>query len=239
VASLIRGSGENDVSDSDSFINEVSEEVRRDRMFSLWRRYGGLVIGAVVAIVIAAGVKTWLDHNAQAEAEAVGGALIAAGEGTPEAAAAALTALAAETGNKGAAMLARLNAGAALAEAGNREEAAKAYDGVAADPGADPLLQDFAAFRAVMLRSEEMAADALIGALSPIANGTGPYRLLAMEAQGFAHLKGGDRQAAVAAFQAIYLDEQTPQGLRQRVEAVLTTLNAEPEPIVADDTTNG
>ena len=49
------------VSDSDSFISEVSEEVRRDRMFALWRKYGPFLIGAIALIVAAAGLKAYLD----------------------------------------------------------------------------------------------------------------------------------------------------------------------------------
>ncbi len=217
------------MSDSDSFINEVSEEVRRDRMFSLWRKYGGFVIGGVVAIVAAAGGKTWLDHEAARSAQSAGGALIAAAEGPPQDAAQALTALADGTDHEGAAILARLRAAAAFAEAGDMPAAAAAYDTLAADRAADPLLQDFAAFRAVSLRADTMEPSALIGALSPIANGTGAYRLLAMEMQAMAQLKIGERDAAVEAFRAILLDEQAPQGLRQRVEAVMTALNVDPD----------
>lgn len=220
----VLGGGE-PVSDNDSFMNEVSEEVRKDRMFSLWRRYGGFVIGGVVAIVIAAGAKTWMDHQAEQAAQSAGGALIAAADGPPEAAAEALTALAAETDHDGAAVLAKLRAAAAFAEAGDKDAAVTIYDALAADASADRALQDFAGFRSVILRADDMGADDLIGALAPIANGTGPYRLLAMEAQGLAQLKSGNRDAAVEAFQSIMLDEQAPQGLRQRVEAVLTTLN--------------
>ena len=56
------------VSDSDSFISEVSEEVRRDRMFALWRKYGPFLIGAIALIVAAAGLKAYLDAEERAAA---------------------------------------------------------------------------------------------------------------------------------------------------------------------------
>ena len=68
------------MSDRDSFIEEVSEEVRRDRMFSLWKRYGPFVIGGIVAVVALTGVKNWLDSEAEKAARQAGGALIAAAE---------------------------------------------------------------------------------------------------------------------------------------------------------------
>ncbi|MEX2520279.1 MAG: hypothetical protein WD969_13215, partial [Paracoccaceae bacterium] len=111
------------MSDRDTFIDEVSEEVRRDRMFALWRRWGPYVIGAIIVIVAAAGGKAWMDAKAKQEARRAGAAMIASTEIAPTEAAAALTTLAEQTGNKGAAMLARLRAAGAMAADG---EAARA-----------------------------------------------------------------------------------------------------------------
>ena len=212
------------MSDRDSFIDEVSEEVRKDRMFALWKRYGPFVIGAVVAVVALTGVKNWLDHQARKAARQAGGALIAAADAPPEEAAAALTALAEQTDHEGAAALARLRAAGALAAAGDKDAAAAAYDVIAADAGADKLLQDFAAFRALALRADEMAPDAAIDALEAIAGGAGPFRLLALEAQAAAFLRAGDVEAASEALQIVAEDERTPNGLRQRALAALTAL---------------
>lgn len=222
------------MSDNDSFISEVSEEVRRDRMFALWKRFGPLVIGAVVAVVAAAGVKTYLDHQADVSARSAGGALLAAADGTPAQAAEALTALADQTDHEGAATLARLRAASALAEAGDVGAAASAYDVVAGDAGADALLQDFASFRALMLRADGMAPDALADSLAPFISG-GPFRLLALEAQGLAFHRAGDETSAAAALKEVAEDEATPPGLRQRVLAVMTALGIEADLTGAED----
>lgn len=216
------------MSDRDSFIDEVSEEVRRDRYYDLWRRYGVVVIGAVIAVVIAAAGKTWYDAQSIKTAQAVGGAVIAAGDAPPSEAAEALSALADQTDHDGAATLARLRAAAAFAEAGDAEAAASAYDTVAADGSVSPLLQDFAALRAVLLRADAMGPDALIGALEPIAGGGGPFRLLALEAQALAHYELGDEGAAAAALTEIIEDAAVPQGLRQRVLSVMAAIGVEP-----------
>ncbi|QIE54536.1 tetratricopeptide repeat protein [Pikeienuella piscinae] len=217
------------MSDRDSFIDEVSEEVRRDQMYALWRRWGPYVIGGIVVIVALAGGKAWMDAQAVQEARQAGAAMIAASEIAPTEAAEALTTLAEQTGNEGAAVLARLRAAGAFAADGRWEEAAKAYEIVAEDGAADPILRDFAAFRAVMERASGMEPMAQAEALTPITDGNGAFRLLALEAKGAALLAAGDREAAADALRAVAADEAAPQGLRQRVEAVLTAIGAAEE----------
>lgn len=214
------------MSDRDSFIDEVSEEVRRDRMFSLWKRFGPLVIAGIVAVVGGAGFVAWLDYKADQDAMSAGGALIAAAD-APDDPVAALTALADQTDHEGAALLARLRAAAALAAGGDAAAAAAAYD-AAAQAAADPALKEFAEFRAVMLRAPDMETDALLDQLAAFTAG-GAYRLLALEAEGLAHARAGDFDAAEAALMEVVDDEATPPGLRQRVLALLTALGVEPD----------
>ncbi|MEM6440825.1 MAG: hypothetical protein AAF763_14150, partial [Pseudomonadota bacterium] len=63
------------MSDGDGFINEVSEELRRDRMTALWKRWGPWIIGAVVLAVAAAAVLNWRDSQREAAAREAGEAL--------------------------------------------------------------------------------------------------------------------------------------------------------------------
>jgi fermentation-respiration switch protein FrsA (DUF1100 family) len=53
------------VSDTDSFIDEVTEEVRRDRLFGLMKRYGWIAALAVLLIVGGADHQV-IDLNDQA-----------------------------------------------------------------------------------------------------------------------------------------------------------------------------
>jgi hypothetical protein len=212
------------VSETDSFIEEVSEEVRKDRMFKLWKRFGPYVIGGVVAIVVLAGAKEWVDSRAKTQAENTGAALVAASAGSPDQAAQALTVIADAATHDGEAVLARLMAAAAYAESGDQEAAAAAYDLVNLDSNADLILRDFAAFRALMLRSAEMQAADLVNALNPIAEGQNAFRILALEARGVAQYRAGDAEAAAADLQAVVNDETSPNGARSRAAALLTAM---------------
>ncbi len=212
------------MSDSDSFISEVSEEVRRDRMFALWRKYGPYVIGLIVVIVLAAGGKAYLDSQARSAAQEAGGALIAASEGELDAQSAALIALADEAEHDGARLVAELRAAGTLASAGDQAGAAEIYDRISVTAATDPLLQDFAMYRATMLRGETMDPAAFADALSPIANGSGPFRLLAMEARGVALVRAGEQAAGEDELRAAHSDEAAPQPMRQRIEVIMTAI---------------
>ncbi len=66
------------MANTDSFINEVTEEVRRDRLFAVLRRWGWLAVVLVLLIVGGAAWNEWRKAEARAEAEARGDALLAA-----------------------------------------------------------------------------------------------------------------------------------------------------------------
>ena len=217
------------MADRDSFIEEVSEEVRRDRMFGLWKRYGPFAIGAIVLFVVAAAAMTWLEQNRAAAAREAGADLIAASVGSAAETAEAMEVLAGGNSEPGIQALAQMRAAGAHVIAENREAAIGAFDKVALGADTPPLLRDLASLRALMLRGEDMAPADFANALSPLAEGSGPYSLLALEARGVARERAGDRDGALADLNAVHSDEASPAGLRRRVAEVLTALGATPE----------
>ena len=66
------------MSDTDSFIDEVNEEVRRDRMFNLFRRYGWIAVAAVLLLVGGAAWNELRASQERAQSEAMGDAIVAA-----------------------------------------------------------------------------------------------------------------------------------------------------------------
>ena len=66
------------MSDTDSFIEEVTEEVRRDQLYKYVRKYGWIAIALVVGVV---GVTGYLEYQKVATAnaaQALGDKLVAA-----------------------------------------------------------------------------------------------------------------------------------------------------------------
>jgi hypothetical protein len=42
---------------NDSFIHEVTEEVRREKLYRFFRRYGWVIVAAIVIIIAAAAIN--------------------------------------------------------------------------------------------------------------------------------------------------------------------------------------
>ena len=105
------------MSDTDSFIDEVTEEVRRDRLFGYFRRYGWIPAVIVFALVGGTAYNEWSKAQVAQVAQARGDALLDALELEDEAEqAAALSAIALEDED---ALVAKLQPPAPLTQSEN------------------------------------------------------------------------------------------------------------------------
>jgi hypothetical protein len=218
------------VTDGDGFIREVTEDLRRDRMLGLWRRWAPVVAAVVVGVVGTSAFLAWRDHARESAAREAGGLLLAATEAADPAARAAALASLPGTGAAGA--LARLHEAAARAEAGEAEAAAALYQQVAEGGAAGPALSAFAAFRAVTLRAEALGPAATAAALGPLTVEGGPFRPLALEARAAALRLSGDAEGARADLTAALAEPGATQALRARAAAALELLG--PAPAASD-----
>jgi len=64
------------MSDTNSFIDEVTEEVRRDRLFGYFRRYGWIPAVIIVALVGGTAYNEWSKAQLSQVAQARGDALL-------------------------------------------------------------------------------------------------------------------------------------------------------------------
>ena len=138
--------------DTDSFIDEVTEEVRRDRLYLLMRRYGWIGLAVILVIVGGAAWREYASARDRAEAESWGDAVLAAQRSDdPVAALAALD----PVGNADRGALGDLlTAGAAL----DAQDAATAGTHLesAATEAQDRALRDLARLKAVLAMGETM-----------------------------------------------------------------------------------
>ena len=210
------------MSSEDSFINEVSEEVRRDRLYGYVRRYGWIAATAVIVLVGGAAWNEWRKATARAEAQALGDGILEALEGdTAEARAQALSSLPAE--GTAATLLAMLSA-AEVAEGDNRAAALDRLDAVAADPALDPLYRDLAQLKAVILRGRDLSPEDRLLRLSSLAAPGAPYRVLALELTALAHVDAGEPETAIDILQEIIADDGATEALRRRASQLIVVL---------------
>lgn len=211
----------------DLIFREVDEDVRRERMEAVWKRYGGIAVGVAVLIVaIVAGSVWWKDYQ-KSEREDQGGQFEAAQvlllEGRAAEAAAAFEKLAAE-GNSGYQVLAAIQAAEARAEAGEAEAALSAYDRMIANDAGTDRQRDILRMKAALLALELHGGDAAIERLGSLADEEGTFRNAAREVKASALLANGDRDGAIAELKAIAGDANTTAAQRDRVSRFLLSL---------------
>jgi hypothetical protein len=221
------------VSNPDSFIDEVTEEVRRDRLFKVLRRHGWIAIVAVLALVGGAAWNEWQKAQARTAAQAFGDALLAATDAPDQAARQAALAAVPSSGMGGAAALAALIAEAeavAAPDAALRDAALARLRAAAADASLPPLWRDLAQLRLLAVPGGEPDAAARTAALQAQAAPGRPFRPLAAELLALDLLAAGDRAGALAGYQALVADPQAPSALRGRAQQMIVVLGGEAQP---------
>lgn len=218
------------VSNNESFIDEVSEAVRRDQLFATFRRYGWIAALLVIALV---GGAAWNEVTKARKAsadQARGDAILAAMDNNDSAdRVAALQAVEAST-------ISQLLLAAEQQAAGETEAAAAALDAVANDAEAPMIYRQIAGFKAALLRADDLSPDDRIAAFSGMAVPGQPIRLLAQEQVALAQIDKGDVDAALVTLQTIDQDAETTRGLRDRVQTLIVALGG--TPVVSATTTD-
>ena len=217
------------MSNTDSFIDEVTEEVRREKLYGYLRRYGWIAVAAVLLLVGGAAYNEFRNAQARDSAQATGDALLTAlEENDPAARAAAMQAVNAEGS---AVAVAALWQASTQEEAGDYAAAAQTLSALAVNPDTPEYYRDLAALKAAMLPNDDTAARK--ASLEALAAPGMPFGLLAQEQLAYLALEAGDTETAIATLQAIEEDAGASRGLRERVQSLMVALGV-PLPDTAD-----
>ncbi|RLK11053.1 hypothetical protein [Ruegeria conchae] len=218
------------MSDVDSFIDEVTEEVRRDRMYLLLRRWGWVGVVAVVAIVGGAAFNEYRKARDTNQAEALGDAILSAlSQNASDERAASLRAVDASSAG-GDAVLNMLLA-ASQADAGSHQDAVNSLNAIATQGDLPEIYRAIASFKALLLQADTMPVADRRQQFEALAIPGAPLRLLAEEQLALIDVTEGSTQAALDRLQALRQDAEASADLQQRAAQLIIALGGVPEPV--------
>lgn len=217
------------MSNPESFIEEVTEEVRRDRLFATFRKYGWIAILLVVGIVGGAAYTEWQKATHDAEAKAFGDSVLSALDADgPDARRSALTdAAAAADGNSDRLAIQKLLL--ASDPVGDKAGSLAALDAVANDATLPQVYRDLAVLRRVIVAGADMDVAARRAALDPLTIPGRAFRTLALEQLAYVAVEAGETDSAITQLRALSTDQEAPVGLRQRAGQMIEALGGETE----------
>jgi hypothetical protein len=215
--------------DNDSFIREVNEELRSDRFRTAWSRYGKIIIGVAILVVLATagyrGYEYWETHNASASGDRFLAALRLAEEGKHDEALAAFQALE-EDGSGSYPVLAQMRAASVMAQKDDTAGAVAAFSEVAENGAAPDALRDVARLRAAWLLIDTGTYEQVSAQAEVLTSENHALRNSAREALGLSSYKADDMVRAKEWFQAIVDDAAAPRNVANRAQIMLDNIAA-------------
>ena len=206
---------------------EVDEDLRRENLEKLWKKYGFQIVGLAAAVVLGvAGVQGWqaydLDRRGKLS-DRYGAALELAQGGETTVGLDAMIDLSEASGG-GYAGLAAFEEARLRVESGDTGGAIEVWDRIAEGSGLGPGFKEAATLFSILHQIDSGNPAALRARLQPLATDSQPFRFTARELLALIALGEGDAAAARALYTKISDDREAPAGLRQRAAQMLAAL---------------
>lgn len=217
------------VDKNDTFTREVEEELRREQMAKLFERYGTYFAAAAVAIILAvAGYKFYEYRRVTAE-QTAGATFMQAqklvSEGKSDEALKQFSALSSSSA-AGYAALADLQVAALDAKQGNTDKALAAYEQLARNTGADPLLRGLAGLQAAALRMPVADFTEMQNRLNDLAAADNPWHANARELLALSAMKAGKLDEARSIYEQLLGDRRAPPTVVERARMAMSRIVA-------------
>ncbi|ATX64685.1 hypothetical protein [Roseinatronobacter bogoriensis] len=215
------------MSNPDSFLNEVTEELRRDRMMGYLRKYGWIAILAVLLIVGGTGWNEWRKATERANAEAFGDAVLAALENNdPSARVNALAQI--ETTGAQAGMIQLLSAGELIET--DRAAALAALSAASEDTALPDAYRQLAALKWVIAGGTDIPIAEREMILAGLTQPGQPLRPMALEQTALLQLEQGNPETAIEIMTDLLSQSDVSDTLRRRVTQLVVALGGEVAP---------
>lgn len=225
--------------ETDTFVQEVDESLRQDRMLVLFKRFGPFLAALVVLVFLGLiGWDFWRNNQAaksdkQSERYLAAQLLLRSPTGEPlapaqlELAQGEFERLSGEGPRQYRAM-ARMQRAALLQQGGDLEAALAEFD-AAAEQAPDATMKESAQLRAAYIAAEIKDFAELRRRLAPLIASESRFSFLARQLLGIEALEAGDLVLARETMRGLVLALDAPAGVRETAELALAALGPEPE----------
>ncbi|MFV0367603.1 MAG: tetratricopeptide repeat protein [Hyphomicrobiaceae bacterium] len=214
---------------NDHLFREIEEEMRRERMENIWKKYGTYFFVLAAVIVLAVAGLQYYRYQQSAAANTAGAEFDRAAflqqEKKPQEASKAFEEVA-KTGPTGYATLARFRLAGLALENGDKPKALSQYEAISAMSDADPLFKSFAELQIAALKVGDADFTEVENRLNDLTSETSPWRSNARELVGLAALKAGKLDVARKSLEQVLADPLAPPQVRERAQIMMAEIIA-------------
>lgn len=211
----------------ESLFREVDEEVRRDEIENIWKKYGSWIMALCFGVILAVGGlkgwQYWQKQQAEAGGAAYFQAVKLAADGKAQDAEKAFAALG--DSHAGYGLLAEFKQAGLIAKAGNNKDAVVAYDKIAADKATPSVLKQLAQIKAAYLLADTTSIKDMQARVAAFDNAVSPWRSSARELIAVVAYRGGDYALADRKLNEILADPEATSGAKQRTRIFMSVLS--------------
>lgn len=224
---------------NEAFLREVDEELRRDELTRLWKRWGRALVAAIaIGLIALAAFLWWRDYQAKQaglEGEKLNAAIEQLAQSQFDRAAPALKELS-QSSRPGYRAAAQLAAGAVASQRGDNKAAIAAFAAVANDQKIAEPFRNLALIRQTTIEFDTLSPDQVIARMKPLAEKNSPWFGSAGELVAVAQLKAGRPKDAGATYAAMAADPAVPATIRSRAAQMASVLGIDINPAALPST---
>ena len=200
-------------------IEDIRDDIKREDFIKIWQRYGKLIIGCSVSfIVVITAYLYWQHQKTQTKiANAMLYEKIILNTSDPSVLTKSLQELS-EKDSKGYHLLAELT------KAGLSNDVAFDLKKISEDLKIEKDFRDISLVLSALADLDGPNPQAILHRLEPFMTSASPYKSLAQEIMGYAHMRLGHGEKAQKIFYTLTQDQTAPPSLKIRAKAMLDTL---------------
>jgi len=213
------------LSNNESFIQEVSEEVRRDRLYRILKKWGWIGIAVIVALVGGASFNEWNKDSKMNSARNLGDRVLSAVSNKDP-----IELKEIETSNISQDIFIKNLLLAILLSDNKLDASKKALEEIRDLPGITKTYRELNAFKLglLLLKEDNLTSDERFGVFEEFVEPGSPFRLLAKEQQALILIEQGKLELAIKALTEISVDSETTASLKRRVTQLRISLGSDP-----------